>query len=538
MKTPLSYFIVFCLFAAPPLAAKLGAASEGGSGADETGGTETIRIIGRVEKMTRVPDPKKADYKDCLVCAKITPLKILAGKMDMSPFLAVLWGFKSRIVQPASKIADSSLLEMEVVPFKAVEKKYESIMTIDEVNDLDLPLYFVLKFAVSDMALEKNGLPPTPVPGKDQGHVETVKEEVPAKSGNLTISEERRNELDRRSEEIKRRIDLLKNEISANGGWEKWNESLNTYRAGLADIKPLNTNTDGSASDIFMSQDKWLFTSEEKGYLLSEDIASADNERTYDLAFECIKTFSDQLKAKGIDLIVIPAPVKMEFVYGRFGLKAKVPPAILRKKFILRLLLNDVEAVDLEPAFRKACENGGSIYRPDDSHWAPTAPEIAAQITADILKRYSFADTAPKENFTHTRETVSLTVKKNIYDTLLKPLGYPESFKFEMDRVFDGQKQAYKDCEDSPILVYGDSWSWIYSEMSAGFTAQLAADLSMPVSFKWQNSGGSLLPVLIKRRPELLKGRKILVWLFSSKFLWCNPTEYNRPDSWIKVKLD
>jgi hypothetical protein len=73
----------------------------------------------------------------------------------------------------------------------------------------------------------------------------------------------------------------------------------------------------------------------------------------------------------------------------------------------------------------------------------------------------------------------------------------------------------------TPVLVLGDSFLRIYQRDepgSAGFVSHLARELKMPLSSIINDGGGStLVRQELYRKPDLLKGKKVVVWEFTER---------------------
>jgi hypothetical protein len=76
----------------------------------------------------------------------------------------------------------------------------------------------------------------------------------------------------------------------------------------------------------------------------------------------------------------------------------------------------------------------------------------------------------------------------------------------------------YRDDPTSPVLVLGDSFLRIYqtdAPTSAGFIAHLARELRHPVASVVNDGGAStLVRQELARRPQLLAGKKVVIWEF------------------------
>ena len=83
--------------------------------------------------------------------------------------------------------------------------------------------------------------------------------------------------------------------------------------------------------------------------------------------------------------------------------------------------------------------------------------------------------------------------------------------------------QPYKDSPESPVLVLGDSFLRIFQldePKNAGFIAHLARALQMPVTSIVNDGGAStLVRQELRRKPELLKNKKLVIWEFVERDL-------------------
>jgi len=84
-------------------------------------------------------------------------------------------------------------------------------------------------------------------------------------------------------------------------------------------------------------------------------------------------------------------------------------------------------------------------------------------------------------------------------------------------------EKPYHDNPDSPVLWLGDSFSRIYqtdAPGSAGVIAQVAYRLNLPLASIVNDGGAStVVRQQLARRPELLKGKKLVVWTFVERDL-------------------
>jgi hypothetical protein len=87
------------------------------------------------------------------------------------------------------------------------------------------------------------------------------------------------------------------------------------------------------------------------------------------------------------------------------------------------------------------------------------------------------------------------------------------------EQVFEEKSgKLYKDDMHSPVLALGDSFLRIYQTdepSAAGFIAHLARALKFPVASIVNDGGAStLVRQQLSKRPDLLKGKKLVIWEF------------------------
>ncbi len=236
--------------------------------------------------------------------------------------------------------------------------------------------------------------------------------------------------------------------------------------------------------------------------------------------------FRDQLRARGIHLIVVPAPNK-ESIYpdqltrraeGKTGVMARATQSLLTQ-----LQAANVDVVNLFEVFGAARQGahesgGGALYLHQDSHWSPRGVSLAAQAVADRIRQH--IGTTQREVMYQTRP-VELRRLGDVLEMLRVPLIErsiePESILCQQVVRCD-QQQLYCDQVGAEVLVLGDSFLRIYQldePGAAGFIAHLALQLQQPVSSIVNDGGAStLVRQQLYRRSDLLANAKVVVWEF------------------------
>ncbi len=244
-----------------------------------------------------------------------------------------------------------------------------------------------------------------------------------------------------------------------------------------------------------------------------------------------IVEFRDALAARGMRLLVVPAPNKESVYPDRLTRRAvpgqvRMSPAM--RDLLPRLRSAHVEYLDLFAFFAAARTNtagpGGSpLYLTQDSHWSPVGLELAARAVAQRLADLGWIGRGTVDF--HERP---VTVER-LGDVLRMMQSPPLERHAAAESVLCHQVvhpetgQPYRDEAQSDVLVLGDSFLRIYQQDepgAAGFIAHLARELKQPVTSLVSDGGAStLVRQELSRRPALLQHKRVVVWEFVERDL-------------------
>ena len=232
-----------------------------------------------------------------------------------------------------------------------------------------------------------------------------------------------------------------------------------------------------------------------------------------------ILAFKAELDARGIALVVMPAPGKASVypeLLTRRALGHMAPMNRHTLDLLARLRDAGVDVVDLSALFCGSERPG--LYLAQDSHWSPEGMERAAGAVA----RHLFDRGLVKPGGTEYAERPAPV--ERLGDLILMMQSPPVERLFAPERVDCRQVvQAdsgtlYEDDPASEVLVLGDSFLRIYQldePGAAGFTAHLARHLGRPVASVINDGGAStLVRQELARTPELLANKRVVVWEF------------------------
>jgi alginate O-acetyltransferase complex protein AlgJ len=245
-----------------------------------------------------------------------------------------------------------------------------------------------------------------------------------------------------------------------------------------------------------------------------------------------IVAFREELAARGVQLLVVPVPVKPSLEAHR--LRAGIPPAAAplqnpsHQRWLKALEQAGVQVLDPSPLLHdRLATTGEAQYLRTDTHWTPAAMEaVASAVARKVAPTPASPMPAqsrlnPTQVTTHGDTVALLGLPKN--QTLIAPQ------TVEIHPVLqDGS--LWKARSDAEVLVLGDSFSNIYSlgamgwGESAGFPEHLSLQLGRPLDTLVRNSDGAfatrqMLQKELASGNDRLKGKSLVIWEFSTREL-------------------
>jgi alginate O-acetyltransferase complex protein AlgJ len=248
-----------------------------------------------------------------------------------------------------------------------------------------------------------------------------------------------------------------------------------------------------------------------------------------------ILNLKEQLERRGIQLIVMPTPVKPTIHPERFarGFDGRQDP--LRSDsyptFIRELEARGVLVFDGAPAVLAAKRRTQkSQYLMTDTHWRPEALELVAARLGDFVTQH--ADLPPVPPAGYVSEHVDVANLGDIARMLDLPepqSRYPTE-KVRLRQIRTAENALWRARRSADVLLLGDSFSNIYSlaEMgwgeSAGLAAQLSFLLQRPVDRIVQNADGAfasreLLGRELGSGRDRLEGKRLVIFQFAEREL-------------------
>lgn len=248
-----------------------------------------------------------------------------------------------------------------------------------------------------------------------------------------------------------------------------------------------------------------------------------------------ITRFKAQLKERGIELIVMPAPskpiIQPEKLNPRF---AGIQMALQNPSypaFCDALRREGVRLFDPSDALIDAKRRTGEAqFLETDTHWTPAAMERVADALSQYIRTQGLLSDSRTTIYQRRSETA-----ENLGDIALMLKLPQHQTLYSMQRVsihpvYASNGEAWRPRRDADILLLGDSYSNIYSldgmgwGKDAGFTEQLSFFLQRPLDRIVINNGGSYttreqLLREIARGTDRLRGKRLVVWQFAVRDL-------------------
>lgn len=250
---------------------------------------------------------------------------------------------------------------------------------------------------------------------------------------------------------------------------------------------------------------------------------------------KAIVHFRDQLAARGIALVVMPAPVKPSIYPECFSRRYAEKPPVLQNLSFERFKSQLVQAgiVLFDPApllgMEKARMPDLPLYLKTDTHWTPAAMELTAGKLAEAVRNTVALPPALAGRFAAVGKTVKTL--GDVAMMLKLPPGQsafpPEAVQIR--QVLDG-KGFWRPDPNAEILFLGDSFANIFSlepmgwGEAAGLAEHLSLALGLPVDAICRNDAGSyatreMLAKELQRGNDRLAGKKVVIWEFASREL-------------------
>lgn len=241
--------------------------------------------------------------------------------------------------------------------------------------------------------------------------------------------------------------------------------------------------------------------------------------------------FRDLLKAKGVELIIVPVPAKASIYPDKLDATfAPVDPWPLTP-FMEQMKAKGLNVIDLEPVLRRHRETdpGEKLYCEQDAHFTPLTCQIIAGLVKEELAKGAWFASHPEQELKRAEpgelEIVGDQVKGSEWDGKVAP----EKLTVQYAGRDQGNRiDPVEQDQASPVLLLGDSHTLVFQDganggmhcKGAGLFDQLSYECGFPLDLVGVRGSG-----LVQARkqlffssapnPDYWTSKKAVVWVFS-----------------------
>ena len=250
-----------------------------------------------------------------------------------------------------------------------------------------------------------------------------------------------------------------------------------------------------------------------------------------------IVKFNDLLKAKGVQLIMVPIPAKAAIYPDKLASKFTAKDVQPMKDYYDELRKQGVDVLDIEPILKAhRAETGGEgadkVFCEQDAHFAPLTTEIIADLVKKKIENEAWYKDQPKESFKRSAKK-ALTIKGD----QVKGGGFTPVPKDEVltltyaGRDVGGKIEAVPADKNSPVLLIGDSHTMVFTDglstgmhcQAAGLQDQLQYELGFALDRVGNKGSGlvqarkSLIMMRVRSETGFWDKKKLVIWVFSNR---------------------
>jgi hypothetical protein len=295
------------------------------------------------------------------------------------------------------------------------------------------------------------------------------------------------------------------------------------------------------SEEVYVGREGWLFYKPDvdyatgPGFLDERCLAKRREQGVRPDPRPAILDLKRQLQARGITLIVMPAPAKPtihpEALSGAYAADGPVLQNPSYAQFKADLEREGVLVFDVAEALRASyVADGRPGFLRTDSHWRPEAVELSARLLKRFIDERVPLPAGPAVRY--RSETVQRTAQGDLAVMLRlhRDRGAFGAETVTLQEVMMPAMGSWRPSRSADMLVMGDSFSNVYSLApmgwgeSAGFVEQLASAMHRPVDAILRNNSGGyatreMLAHEMARGRDRLAGKRIVVWQFASREL-------------------
>jgi SGNH hydrolase-like domain, acetyltransferase AlgX len=459
-----------------------------------------VVVLGQLVHRSRVPDPQMADYPDCMIVCEFRLVENQSTVRLPEHVLVALPGFLHRQLQPAAGFELGQVCRLELPAKPGGSSHLKTKYLADDIGNLNLPLYFTTRVTADSRTASV-------FPARPPGYFleGTDAASLPAQPSSVQYPVSERAARDR-AEVMRLDRESTEQLLAAKGGdWAAWHDSLQPF---FDDLEAKSKANAGS-----LRRGRYLFQALRSGRYqrLVDDPTKGP--------IRMLSALNQQLRGRGIDLILVPFPFKEEVHAHYFSELAPKDGwyAPWRQKFLHALRGRDIEVIDVLPHFQQnAAGHPYVYYDATDRHPADGGLRIAAELIAQRLKRYELTTRTDHPAIVFQQRPVEVVIEPHN----ITRGGFPPNARYPGTQVVfpDGSLVPSDEESKSPIVVMGDSFTSVPGPgtPSANLVAHLGFHLGeVPCHLLTMGSSDQAMRVLAREGGSFLANRYALVFAFS-----------------------
>ena len=259
-----------------------------------------------------------------------------------------------------------------------------------------------------------------------------------------------------------------------------------------------------------------------------------------------ILDFHRQLKAVGVELLLMPVPPKAVIRADAVDTATPTPMPLGRldpdhQAFYALLRERGVDVLDLTDLFLGNRDHAeGPLYCRQDSHWSGVGCTLAAAALATRVRERSWYSALARTRFSASWFSTEISG-----DLLPRRTDAVQRERLRLRRVAQpvegGRPVAVAPDRGSPIVLLGDSHNLVFHAggdmhaAGAGLPDQLALELGLAVDVvAVRGSGATSARLSLRRRaqaePDFWSAKRLVIWCFAAR-------EFTEGDGWDLVPV-
>ena len=245
-----------------------------------------------------------------------------------------------------------------------------------------------------------------------------------------------------------------------------------------------------------------------------------------------IREFRDQLAEHGVELLLVPVPVKASIHAEQLARRSSAVDQSMQNPslaaFFEELADEGIRIFDPTPLLLEAKNDGGVVqYLRTDTHWTPRAMDLVAGRLAEEVRRIVELPDGVVDRYIEDESRVSHP--GDLVEMLELPALYPLQTT-RIGAIRESTGSPWRSRRSAGVLLLGDSFANIFAQKGlgwgtdAGLAQRLSFHLQLPVDSIVRNDDGAFATRLalgrqVSAEPDRLAGTRIVVWEFTAREL-------------------